>query len=49
MATKQRAITMTAQALFSILAVIVGLSLGFSVKPAVRRAWRAVERRRQDL
>jgi hypothetical protein len=39
----------SAQALFSFLAIIVGLSLGFSVKPAVRRAWRAVERRRQSF
>jgi hypothetical protein len=45
--------SVTAQALFSsfvsILAVAFGLSLGFSVKPAVRRAWRVVAaRRRQD-
>jgi uncharacterized BrkB/YihY/UPF0761 family membrane protein len=37
---------MTAQALFStlvlILAVTIGLSLGFGVKPIVLRAWRAV-------
>ncbi|HTV27719.1 MAG TPA: hypothetical protein VMF32_08050 [Xanthobacteraceae bacterium] len=45
---------MTAQALFSalvsILAVAGGLSLGFSVKPVARRAWRVVTaRRRPDL
>jgi hypothetical protein len=40
---------MTVQTLFSFLAIAVGLSLGFSVKPAVRWAWRAVERRRQGL
>jgi uncharacterized BrkB/YihY/UPF0761 family membrane protein len=43
---------MTAQALFSILvlilAVTVGLSLGFSVKPMVLRAWRAVGGREVD-
>jgi len=39
----------TAQALFSFLGIIVGLSLGFSVKPAVQWAWRAVARRRQGI
>jgi hypothetical protein len=42
----KRHFAMIAQTLFSflvlILAVAVGLSLGFSVKPMVLRAWRAV-------